>query len=53
MEVIANGYLVNGLIALALSLVVWHVTDSFWGWLALFAPGSVLVAWGWYVALKS
>jgi hypothetical protein len=46
------GYVVNGLIALALSLALWEITHNFWGWLALFAPGSALVLMGWALLLK-
>jgi hypothetical protein len=44
--------MINGLIALALSLAMWEITHSFWGWLALFVPGSALIFIGWYVILK-
>jgi hypothetical protein len=33
------------MIALALSLAIWHITHSFRGWLALFLPGSALLLW--------
>jgi len=48
----AAGLIVNGLIALAFSLVMWYATESFLGWLALFLPGMALVIYGWYVALS-
>ena len=40
-----------GLFILALSWIVWKTTGSFWGWLALFLPGSVhvLVSCVWIV----
>jgi hypothetical protein len=37
--------------ALALSLVMWRLTDNFWGWLVLAAPGSILIFVGWALAL--
>jgi hypothetical protein len=43
---------VNGTLALALSLVLWRLTGSFLGWLVLAAPGSALVIWGWVLALR-
>jgi hypothetical protein len=52
--VLGFGYVVNGMIALPLSLAIWHITHSFLGWLVLFLPGSALVLWGWRVSpLKS
>jgi hypothetical protein len=47
----AVGLIVNGLIALALSLAMWEITHSLLGWLVLFLPGSALVLWGCGVAL--
>jgi hypothetical protein len=38
--------LINGVIALGLSLIAWKLTGSFWGWLILFAPGAGLVIAG-------
>ena len=49
---VGTGRIVNGLIALALSLALWHITHSFVGWLALFAPGAALVLWGWCGILR-
>jgi hypothetical protein len=40
------GLLVNGVIALGLSLIAWELTGSFWGWLILFVPGAGLVIVG-------
>jgi hypothetical protein len=48
----AAGYIVNGLIALALALVLWKLTGSFVSWLALFLPGAALVIWGFIVMLR-
>jgi hypothetical protein len=48
----AAGYLVNGLIALALGLAIWKLTGSFLGWLVLFLPGAALVIWGLIVMLR-
>jgi hypothetical protein len=45
-------YIVNGLIALVFSLIVWKLTHSFLGWLALFVPGVTLVILGWMLILK-
>jgi hypothetical protein len=42
----AVGLIVNGLIALALSLALWEITHSMLGWLALFVPGATLVLYG-------
>lgn len=36
-----------GLAILLLSLVLWSLTHSVWGWAALFLPGSCYVALGW------
>jgi hypothetical protein len=49
---LALGYVVNGLIALALSLAIWHTTHSYLGWAVLFVPGAALVLWGWRAILK-
>jgi hypothetical protein len=46
------GAIVNGLIALALALILWRLTGSFGGWLALFLPGSVLVLKGWAAVIR-
>ncbi len=40
------GELLNGLLALFLSILVWRVTHVVWAWALLFAPGSVLVLMG-------
>jgi hypothetical protein len=48
----AIGYFVNGLIALALSLVIWRLTHNFLGWAVLFLPGSALVIWGLVTSLR-
>jgi hypothetical protein len=42
----------NGLVALALALIVWRVTHSFLGWLVLFLPGAGLVFWGLFLVWK-
>jgi hypothetical protein len=47
----AKGLLINGLIALTLSLIIWKGTGSFIGWLALAAPGGVLILAGWVRAI--
>jgi hypothetical protein len=47
-----TGSIINGLIALVLALLLWRLTHSFWGWLALFLPGAALVVWGWIVILR-
>jgi hypothetical protein len=49
----AVGFIFNGLAALAFSLVLWKMTHSFWGWLALALPGAALVLWGWWTALRA
>ena len=36
-----------GLLILLLSLALWQLTHSVWGWAALFLPGSCYVALGW------
>lgn len=46
------GAIINGLIALALSLALWEVTHSFVGWLALFVPGAALVFVGWAAIIR-
>lgn len=40
------GFLTNGLLALILSLLIWRLTGSFLGWLALFLPGALMVTRG-------
>lgn len=49
MEITAAGGVINGLIALALSLAIWHITHSFLGWVVLFLPGAALVLRGAYL----
>jgi membrane-bound ClpP family serine protease len=46
------GPILNGLVAVILSLIVWRFTGSSLGWIALFAPGAILIFWGWIVALR-
>jgi hypothetical protein len=46
MDTKALGYIINGLIALALSLAIWRMTHSFLGWAVLFAPGAIFVFLG-------
>jgi hypothetical protein len=46
------GPILNGLLALALSLIVWELTGSFPGWAALATPGAALVFRGWALALR-
>jgi O-antigen ligase len=46
------GPILNGIVALTLSLIVWRLTGSFAGWIALFIPGAILIFWGWMVALR-
>lgn len=40
--------LFNGLLGLALSIVVWRLTGIVWAWAILFAPASGLTVWGLY-----
>ena len=47
-----SGLIMNGLIALLFSLLVWKLTLNYFGWLALFIPGSVLVLYGVYRVMK-
>jgi hypothetical protein len=47
----AEGYIINGLIALTLSLIIWKGTGSFIGWLVLAVPGGVLILVGWVRAI--
>ena len=44
--------IVNGIFALGLALLMWRITHSFLGWLALFVPGSILVLWGCRLLLR-
>jgi hypothetical protein len=44
--------IINGLVALSLSLLVWSLTGSVWGQYALSLPGGMLVFYGWYLILK-
>jgi hypothetical protein len=46
------GAILNGLVALALSLIVWEFTGNILGWAALFIPGAALIFWGWIIALR-
>jgi hypothetical protein len=46
------GFIVNGLIASALSLVIWYGTHNIWGWAALFIPGFALIFAGWAALLR-
>jgi hypothetical protein len=46
------GHLLNGILALALSLIVWRLTGNFYGWAALAIPGAVLIFRGWVIALR-
>ena len=41
----------NGLVALALSLIIWRLTGIWWAWAILFGPGAALVFYGWYLIL--
>jgi hypothetical protein len=43
--------IVQGLMALALALLMWRLTHSLWGWLVFFLPGSALVLYGIYRGL--
>lgn len=47
----ACGFLLNGLIALALSLLIWRLTHNVLGWAVLFGPGVVCTFRGIYLAL--
>ena len=42
----------NGLVALALSLIIWRLTGIWWAWAILFGPGAALVFYGWYLIIK-
>jgi hypothetical protein len=42
----AAGFFVNGLIALALSMLIWRLTGNVLGWAVLFGPGAALVIRG-------
>jgi hypothetical protein len=44
--------IVNGMMALCLALIMWRLTGSFLGWLALFVPGSALVFAGMLVVVS-
>jgi hypothetical protein len=46
------GSILNGIVALILSLIVWRLTGNFLGWIALFLPGAILIFWGWVIALR-
>jgi hypothetical protein len=46
------GTILNGIVALALSLLAWELTENFYGWAALFIPGAALIFWGWIIALR-
>lgn len=52
MEIPVAGNIVNGMIALALALAIWHITHSFLGWAVLFIPGAALVLRGAYLIFK-
>lgn len=42
----------NGLIGLFFALLMWRWQHSFWGWAALFLPGSFFILWGWWKLLR-
>ena len=44
--------IVLGLFIIFLSLAMWRLTSSFWGWAVLFAPGSALIMIGWTKAVQ-
>lgn len=48
----AVGFLVHGIFALLLSLIMWKLTDSMLGWAVLFLPGAALVIWGLVVMMR-
>jgi hypothetical protein len=48
-----HGLLFSGLTGLFASLLMWRLTHSELGWLALFLPGGVLVILGWVVIFRN
>jgi hypothetical protein len=48
----ALNYIFNGIVALALSILIWRLTHNFVGWLVLALPGGALILYGWYLILK-
>jgi hypothetical protein len=46
------GLLLNGLLALALSVLMWKLTGNWWGRFVLFMPGGALVILGWIALLR-
>lgn len=49
----ATRLVLNGLAGVLLSLAMWKITDNFWGWLALFTPGSLLILYGGWMIFRS
>jgi hypothetical protein len=41
------GMLLNGLLALLLSVIMWRLTHNWWAWFVLFMPGGALIVLGW------
>lgn len=41
-----TGLVINGMIALALSIAMWRITENFWAWLVLALPGGALTIYG-------
>lgn len=39
-------FVINGIIALTLSLVIWKLTQNWWAWFVLAAPGGALTIYG-------
>jgi hypothetical protein len=39
--------LLLGLFILALSILLWRLTENYWGWLVLFLPGAFYTFLGW------
>jgi hypothetical protein len=48
----AVNYILEGILALILSVIMWKLTGSFLGWVVFSVPGSALVLYGWYLIIK-
>ena len=41
-----TGLVINGMIALILSIAMWRITENYWAWAILAVPGGILTIYG-------